>query len=174
MFCLRIFLVLGLGLALGARAQVPQKPSPLFTSRETVEPWMAKLDQAWAGYRRAGAWALGQLGPGAERAIPRLIRTLSDPDRRLRWEAAFALCSIGSKAVPALEKVLHGSELRSCLLAAWVLGKLGPTGRPALRILRARYLHPQSPRVLRETAFWAFERVLGRKRDAWGEAWHEP
>src|SRR5262249_50417502 len=101
------------------------------------------------------AWALGQIGPEAKRAVPALIDRLNKSDEpEVRWNAAWALGKIGAEpksavpksAVPALIEVLNKeSEPEVLKRAAWALGQIGeeetttiPTLIPRLKNQQAR------------------------------------
>jgi vesicle coat complex subunit len=74
-----------------------------------VEPLiMALKDKEW-DVRTMAAYALGNIGPKAEKAVPALIETLKDKEQQVRDNAAWALGKIGpkaEKAVPALIEAL--------------------------------------------------------------------
>ena len=84
---------------------------------------------------------VGSLGPGAEQAIPHLLRyARSSENETLRLQAVRALGMIGQAAeevVPVLEKALLGdASWRVRNDAALSLAKFGPKAAPALESLR--------------------------------------
>ncbi len=58
--------------------------------------------------RAAAVYALGEIGPAAQQAIPALIEALKNP--RIGRAAGLALGRIGPAAIPALSRVLVESE----------------------------------------------------------------
>jgi hypothetical protein len=140
--------------------------------------------------RNQTATTLGRMGPPAAAAAPALLACLEDDgeDESVRWAAAYALGSIGTKpreVVPALVRVLDRARARPSSLSGYAavaladLARLHPRSHPALRrelrrlheihdaqdgdaSLAAvfRILEPPSPSRLREEAAIA-EAVLG-------------
>jgi HEAT repeat protein len=55
----------------------------------------------------ASAWALGQVGSAALRAVPALIKALGDGDRRVRWNVEKVLAAMGE---PALKGIISGTS----------------------------------------------------------------
>ena len=90
-------------------------------------------------------------GPRASKAIPNLIRRFDDSDVRVRRAAERALIGCGSKAAPALLKVLEqdkspmGSERRACAAAAltWLL----PTVNVKIETVVRRLFSDKDPHV---------------------------
>ncbi len=77
-------------------------------------------------YRPYGFASPSELGRPS--AIPGLVRALREGSVEASLEAGRALVRLGAPAVPALAAELR----RGSGIAAWVLGELGPTARPAL------------------------------------------
>lgn len=86
--------------------------------------------------RAAAAKSLGEFGPGAEKAIPELIKLLSDKNGAVRAAAAKALVGIGSGAAPALAVTLKDKSPVVRLLAAKALLELSPEINGATGALR--------------------------------------
>jgi HEAT repeat protein len=91
-------------------------------SPRAVEPLIAALDDRARDVRSAAARSLGMLT--AERAVPRLVRSLAGLEVP-RAIAAGALLAIGSDAAPRLRPLLDAPEPA---LRATVIGVLGYTG----------------------------------------------
>jgi HEAT repeat protein len=89
-----------------------------------------------------GISELGNIGPGAVKAAPRLAEFLTHEDLELRRLAAIALCKINKsvKAVQVLAALLSEPTWHACP-AAEALGEMGPDAREALPALRAALLH---------------------------------
>jgi len=90
--------------------------------------------------RGEAARTLGEIGPGAQTAVPALIELLRDTDRSVRREAAHALGRIGTDAetsVPALALVLRDPWAVNRGEAAIALQRFGPRGRAAVPALVA-------------------------------------
>ncbi len=115
-----------------------------------------------AAVRCCLAWDL-DLPDGADRTSDRLAAALANKRTSVRSGAVSALATIGSPAVPALQKALSQSEV-SCLNACESLRRIGPVAVDAVpqlltllddergSIVRAATralgsLHPQSPEV---------------------------
>ncbi|HEY5314252.1 MAG TPA: HEAT repeat domain-containing protein, partial [Pirellulales bacterium] len=75
-----------------------------------------------ADFRREVQFALGKIGPASAAATPELIKSLGDPDERVRNSALFALGRIGpaaEAAVPALEKMSHSDDAFEAFGSIW-------------------------------------------------------
>lgn len=66
------------------------------------------------------------------KAVEEFVTRLKDPDRDVRFEAAWALGKIGPAAVPALTEALKDPQARVRSEAAWALGIMGPTAAAAV------------------------------------------
>jgi HEAT repeat protein len=85
--------------------------------------------------------SLGEVGPEAKVAVPKLIEVLRSRDReRFRWQAAWALGKIGPEArsaVPALAAALDADRSHVWAESIFALERIGPDARAALPRLRA-------------------------------------
>ncbi|MCG3181590.1 MAG: hypothetical protein BIFFINMI_03988 [Phycisphaerae bacterium] len=80
-------------------------PPDIVDARSQVElnGHLDELQSGWALERVWGAWQIGLMGPGGQRAVPYLADALArDPDAYVRTYAAEALGRIGAAAAPAL------------------------------------------------------------------------
>jgi transglutaminase-like putative cysteine protease len=87
--------------------------------------------QQW-GLPETAADALSRIG---EPAVPALVSALSDPDPKVRLQAARALARIGPPArdaVPALTRALDDTDLAVRANAARALGQIGPNASSAV------------------------------------------
>jgi len=92
------------------------------------------------------AWALGAIGPAARDAVPELIKALKSEQNTKRGKLEFrvygflawALGRIGmnkeqaAEALPALAKLMHGTDTASQPNAAWVISLMGKAAEPAM------------------------------------------
>jgi HEAT repeat protein len=89
--------------------------------------------------RLAAVHALEMLGKDGAVAAPALVRSLTDPDRFVRWAAARALGKMApadaESAVPALARLLSDSDLDLRLAAATALDLYGPEAKAAVPAL---------------------------------------
>jgi len=76
------------------------------------------------GYRQLAAQAIGTLGADAASATEALAKALGDRDVDVRFDAAWALASIGHAAEPALERVVGGGTPAAQLSAVRALEML--------------------------------------------------
>jgi HEAT repeat protein len=92
-------------------------------------------------YRQFAIESLGEVGPEAKAAVPKLIEILRSRDRmKFRWRAAAALGKIGPEArsaVPTLVAALNADRYSVRVEAVLALGRIGPDARAALPRLRA-------------------------------------
>jgi hypothetical protein len=107
--------------------------------------------------RIAAAWALGQMGKSIHApAAQALAQALSDPEPKVRSEAAVALRNAGEaarSAVPALMSALNDPMDYVRAPAADALGRVGPAGRIAVGALAQRLkVENEPPFVLRSVA----------------------
>ncbi|MBP60684.1 MAG: hypothetical protein CMJ62_04080 [Planctomycetaceae bacterium] len=102
------------------------------------------------GFRSLAAYALGQLGPAAQDAVPDLIEALQDSSYKVRSSAAYALGRIGpaaQSAVPALISRIGDEQQEVRSSAAAALGEMGPAAQDAVPRLLAAALHDGDSRA---------------------------
>jgi HEAT repeat protein len=85
-------------------------------------------------------FALGEIGPAASAAVPRLIELLAVEDGRIQWRAAKTVGQIGlaaSNAVPALRKLMldEGAYPDARVSAAWSVWRITGEANQALPVL---------------------------------------
>ncbi|HJZ94556.1 MAG TPA: FG-GAP-like repeat-containing protein [Gemmataceae bacterium] len=101
--------------------------------------WEKALDDSDPDTRKQAIFALGAIGPQAERAVPKLATIMvEDADREVRGEAALALSKMdpaSKAAVPQLAKALEDSEPVVRMNAARALFRLKQDARPAVPAL---------------------------------------
>jgi len=91
-----------------ARKATRAVAEPSYDGR-SLSSWVSDLDGLAPVTRSTAAYALAGMGPKAVKAVPALIKALSDDVPAVRFPAAYALGEIGEiavDAVPALEKLL--------------------------------------------------------------------
>ena len=101
------------------------------------------LDSEDAYVRGFAAWSLGNLGPSAREAVPKLIEALQHDDTER--VVATALARIGpaaAEAVPALAQALHEADAGRRWRAARALGRIGPPAASAAEALTAALRDP--------------------------------
>jgi HEAT repeat protein len=129
--------------ALGRAAQQAAVPlaQAMADAEEEVREWVAA--------------ALEELGPPPATDVERLIALLAAPCADVAYWAATLLGRLAADAAPAtsaLAHVLsHGREPAVRERAAWALGAIGPSARPACDALRqaAQEAHPRLARLAR-------------------------
>ncbi len=165
------------------KGRVPAEDAAIRSFEEAGQPYvLGPSKKAGDPLRIAAIQALGGFGPEAAEAVPELIRSLRDPDRRVRWFAAEALCLIGPEAkaaVPALIEAFRspdvalgdtgkdGEEIADApirLMAAMALGKIGPDAGAAIPELIAALAGPDSR--VRSEAAQALGQIGPAARDA--------
>ncbi len=108
---------------------------------------------------------IGDIGPPAKAAIPRLLDALRHEDAGVREEAAWALARIGQQpkeVVPALRRCLRDEDKRVRRRAANALGAFGPAAKSALPDLREAEKDPEwSVRLAAAVAIISLERPPG-------------
>lgn len=72
-----------------------------------IDELIARLRSANVDDRLAAARTLGELGPGAAKAVPELTRLLSNDDSLLQERAIDALGAIGAASLPAVPRLLE-------------------------------------------------------------------
>jgi len=110
----------------------------------------------------AAAWALGNIRPPADVAVPGLIAALEHRDRLVRRAAAESLGCFGpaaKQAVPELIERLQDEDWRVPYLAAQTLGRIGPEAREAIAPLATIVSNRQSDSTLRLAAVEALGRL---------------
>jgi HEAT repeat protein len=92
--------------------------------------------------RVAGFAARSLAQPGAK-AVPQLVKALSDP-KRVYWAALVIRSYVGQPAVPALKQKVLDGDPHGARAAATLLGELGDDGAiPALRQAMAKRTDPE-------------------------------
>lgn len=97
-----------------------------------------------------------EMGQAASPAIPALTKLLHD--ERFALEAATALVSIGPKSVKPLVNGLHDDNPEVRFRSAYALGEL--RAKDALPALYKLARNPDEPKLVREHADWAIERIV--------------
>jgi HEAT repeat protein len=133
--------------------------------------WSEELKTSYpAAVRRSAAFALGKLGGQAYDSIPRLVKTLQDPDPTVRDAAAYALgeicAALGENPNGASQWDYTGEALTAALArdpdprvrrsVAFALGSQGRHAAPSQELLR-KALKDKEPIVRQQAA-----RALGR------------
>jgi hypothetical protein len=67
--------------------------------------WLKQITHRDAANRYHAAYALGEMGPSVQGALPALIKALDDPNVTVRWEAVKALARFGPAAKDAVPKL---------------------------------------------------------------------
>src|SRR5262245_15064685 len=101
-------------------AQYQGKPSSYWIDCLQDDNWVVRL---------AGAYALCEIGPKAQAAVPHLTQALHDQNEFVRERAFLALGQIGAGAessVPELISILRNGNKSSRIAAIRVLGQIGP------------------------------------------------
>lgn len=109
-----------------ALALVPTSCGKKKYTEKDVQASMKKLDSDDWKFRKFGAMELGDAGPIAAPAVPKLIELLDDKTPDVRRHAKYALGSIGEPAVGSLIKHLNhdNKRIRKGVMAA--LTRMGP------------------------------------------------
>jgi len=114
--------------------------APLASDGPDAAPELiAALDDAEAAIRYWGATGLGNIGPEAASAKPRLLQALQDPAPVVQIAAARALCRMNdpTPALPVLTKWLRDGAQWERLHAAIVLDEIDAQARPVLDDMKA-------------------------------------
>ena len=92
-----------------------------------ITAWAHTLEHSDPVLRRLAAYALGEIGPPAQAAVPALSVVLHDPDNWVRvWAAAaFAKVTADRSAVALLVAEMRAPQAFVRSLVAWHLGRLG-------------------------------------------------
>jgi HEAT repeats len=67
--------------------------------------WLKQMTHRDAANRYHAAYALGEMGPSVQGALPALEKALDDPNVTVRWEAVKALARFGPAAKDAVPKL---------------------------------------------------------------------
>jgi len=98
-------------------------------------PWLKLKPYDYARARSTAMQLLGQMAPGDTKAVPALIRALSDKDETLAVAAKESLSQAGEAAVLPLVDVLKDKSASVRFLAVSTLADLGPNTEAALPAL---------------------------------------
>ena len=92
-----------------------------------ITEWAQTLEHSDPVRRRLAVYALGEIGPQAQAAVPALKVVLQDPVNWVRvWAAsAFAKVTEDRHAVALLVAEMHAPQAFVRSLVAWHLGRLG-------------------------------------------------
>jgi hypothetical protein len=108
--------------------------------KPAVPALMIQLDRSHWPTRWKATRVLGQIGPDAKDALPQLERNLTRPDRHLLEKKydTLAIAGIKSDPKPLIEALESGQALGDPRTdyAVELLGKMGPTAKDALPILK--------------------------------------
>ncbi|HVU87244.1 MAG TPA: HEAT repeat domain-containing protein [Pirellulales bacterium] len=135
--------------ALGCGHAAPSKAKPTADEMKQMQamvetppvnplaPLSERAENAYRpwGIKETAVDALGRIGT---QAVPTLVKTLDDPNPRVRAEAARALARIGpeaTEAVPALMARLDDPDEDVRQASARALGQVGPAAAPAVPAL---------------------------------------
>ncbi len=103
----------------------------------TVEPLVKCLDSEDVRVQVNAIYTLGKIGDN--RAVLPLISHIANANVEVRSRISDALIKIGASAVPDLVKLLEHNDRDIKWIAAYTLGKIGPSAEPALlTALKAR------------------------------------
>jgi HEAT repeat protein len=140
-----------------------------------MQTYLDKETEAWTGglasddplTRRAAVYALGEIGPDAKHAAPRVRRLLRDKESFVRLWAANALAKIEPDkrhdAIATLKKGLNDEAGFVRSLAASFLGALGTDCAGIKAVLPAlEGCLTDADRSVRDEAALAIKRILGR------------
>ncbi len=143
-------------------AQMEEIAHALASAGEKIVPACIRSLNEQGKLRFYALRVLTRLGPKAADAVPALIKTLNDPDPKLRREAEFALGAIGPQAaaaVPSLIERLDDEDDAVRYAACYALGKIGSAARPAVKSLIKIAMHPKDP-FSRVAAVWAILQIV--------------
>ena len=150
-------------MAVGDRLRCAVQAHPKLATRLLI-PLVASVNRDAS---LMAAKMLGEIGPDASAAVPRLIKMLRSRDPASRAMAAQALSKMGpaaARAVPALTELLDDDEMDVRHRATNALAHLGPAAGSAAIPLAQRVGDP-SPRV-RWSASYAFQELGYAVREA--------
>lgn len=124
--------------ALGAAAVDKRRETAFAAGFWQLDPdvWVEPLAKALNDNDRQvgfdAAYALGELGPLAEKAIDPLVSLLRSKDLRLREAAVFALGKIGSRSTKRLLELIDDPDSEIALAAAKSFKVMGSVGKAAV------------------------------------------
>jgi HEAT repeat protein len=121
----------------GTKLVLDTKPGVSSGDTTKIPALVAAIDGQDAAARLKAVAALGQMGPDAHLAVPRLIRALKDKDATLRNFAEDALNKIGATRsdVETLVPLLDETNSQVRLAALQLLARVGADAQPALPAL---------------------------------------
>lgn len=96
--------------------------------RHVEHLWRDALMHKDVKIRMTTVWALTQIGPEAESAIPALVQSLIDSEENVRVYATEALVKLGKPSVPPLINALNTDNIELRKSIVHTLGKLGTDG----------------------------------------------
>ncbi len=132
-----------------------------------IEPVLVAFKSGTNRMRRQACAALGEMGAGAERVVPELIKEARDGGPALRPHALRALGRIGARpdeVVPVLVGFLDDPKVWHAATGA--LGDLGAKAHAAVGELRKRLHHPdENAREYCGAALRKIERALKRQTE---------
>lgn len=97
-----------------------------------VEPLVRALTDTDRDVCFDAAYALGEMGPPADKAVGGLLRLLKSKDLTLREAAVFALGKIGPKATTGLLALIDDPDSAIAVAAAKSVGVMGSVGNAAI------------------------------------------
>jgi HEAT repeat protein len=109
------------------------------TAEAVVEGLIPLLRDVDLDVELAAAYALGQYGPVAKKAVPELAKAVTGADADMRIASLQALQEIGTasvSAMPAMIKAVSDENARVREKAAQVLGRFGTRAKDAIPALR--------------------------------------
>jgi HEAT repeat protein len=107
---------------------------------------MGALQSEETRVRWTAAYALGEMGPPAQPAIPALLHTLSDTNEQVRGSASYSLSVVCGSPVSGLVAALGQGDAMGRKAAARQLGDIAVELRKATPVL-ARMAQSDSPEV---------------------------
>ncbi len=132
-------------------AAVPSMPAavrPLLLALYRMPAYEVKI---------ASARALAIIGPEASAASPALALRMRDKNRAVANEAALALAQVSPESVRQFQVALRDHRSNACRAAAYALGGLGASARPAVPDLLRALTDPDQQ--VRQSADWSLERI---------------
>jgi HEAT repeat protein len=162
----------GVGMYMG---EIPQVPVEAIERRRELTaalvPFLADPDEE---IHEGAIESIGDIGEGAEAAVPQLARILrEDPDPKIRHQAAWSLSNIGpsaKEAIPALIKALDDTDTTWSIpdVAARALGNMKGEAKAAVPQIIKVMFSPRSGRNI-----WAW-RALAEMGPCLPQRFNEP